>query len=78
VARVIDISRGGIGLVHQCQDAIGTDVEITLPGDNTVKGRIARKMNGSIGVVFVQDKTSLAVIDRALGVIGKHAGMQAA
>jgi hypothetical protein len=77
-ARILDISRGGMGLAHECADKMGAEVEAALPGGVTVKGRIARKLNGSIGLVFQQDKTSLAQIDLALALIRENTSQEAA
>jgi hypothetical protein len=77
-AKIVDISRGGVGLVHECEDRIGTDAEVTLLGGSSVKGRIARKVNGLLGLVFFQDKASLELIDRALAFVRQGTGRQAA
>jgi methyl-accepting chemotaxis protein len=77
-AMIEDISRGGVGLIHGCEDKIGTDVDISLPGVGSVKGRIARKIGGVLGLVFLQDKASLEVIDRALALIRDGGSRQAA
>jgi methyl-accepting chemotaxis protein len=66
-AKIIDISRGGMGLAYRCEDKIGTVAEVGLPGGGSVKARIARNANGLLGLVFVQDKASLVHIDRSLG-----------
>jgi len=78
VAKIEDISRGGVGLWHECEDRIGTEAEVTLPGGGSVHGRIARKASGVLGLVFVQDKASLERIDRALEFIRGDSSREAA
>jgi methyl-accepting chemotaxis protein len=77
-ATICDISRGGVGLLHVCEDNIGTDAAVTLPGGGSVKARIARNRGGNVGFVFLQDKASLVLIDRALAVIRRDTEQQAA
>jgi len=73
-----DISRGGAAVRYACNDKVGANVEITLPGGVSVKARIARNSAGSLGLVFLQDKASLVLIDQALAFIGHGADRQAA
>ena len=77
-ATVRDISRGGLALMHVCEDKIGADATITLPGGASVKARIARNGEGNVGFVFLQDKASLVLIDQALAVIRRDTPQQAA
>jgi methyl-accepting chemotaxis protein len=73
-----DISRGGIALNYNCKDKIGTDAEITLPTGDLVSARITRKGNGSLGLGFRQDETSLMRIDRALAYVREIVSKRAA
>jgi methyl-accepting chemotaxis protein len=75
---IADISRGGISLKHNCNDSVGTDAEVILPGGNAVKARIARNANGLLGLAFRQDEASLARIDSVLAFIGENSGRVAA
>jgi methyl-accepting chemotaxis protein len=68
-AAIHDISGGGVGLMHVCEDKIGTAAEIALPGGGSVKARIARNRGGVVGFIFFQDKASLVLIDRALAAL---------
>jgi methyl-accepting chemotaxis protein len=77
-ATVQDISRGGMGLLYDCPDRIGTDVEITLPGGEPINARITRNHNGAVGFAFRQDETSLLRIDRVLGMVRGRLGPLAA
>ncbi len=77
-ATICDISRGGAGLMHVCDDKIGTDAAVILPGGGSVKARIARNGGGNVGFVFLQDQASLVLIDRALAVIQRGTDQQAA
>jgi hypothetical protein len=43
-----------------------------------VKGRIARKVSGLLGLIVLQDKASLLLIDRALAFVSQSTGLQAA
>jgi methyl-accepting chemotaxis protein len=76
-ATIQDISRGGMQVVHHCDDKIGTDAEITLPGGGSVHGRIARNANGSLGFAFRQDPGSLDRIDQTLAFIRTNRDLQA-
>ncbi len=71
-ARIGDISRGGAALHGQLADLPpGTPLRITLPGnDAPVLARLVRHMPDGAAVAFRQDPDSLALIDRALEVIG--------
>jgi methyl-accepting chemotaxis protein len=75
---VQDISRGGINLLHACDETVGTDAEITLPGGGSVNGRVANNAKGSIGISFRQDEASLIVIERALAFVRDNRARQAA
>jgi methyl-accepting chemotaxis protein len=76
--KIEDISRGGVGVRHDCDDQIGTNVEITLPDGAAINGRIARREKGLLGLVFSQDKTSLGLIDRTLASISHSIDRRAA
>jgi hypothetical protein len=76
--RMQDISRGGVGLMHNCEDGLCTDAEITLPGGDRVRGRIARNSGGSLALVFLQEKASLMLIDQALALVRETTGRAAA
>jgi methyl-accepting chemotaxis protein len=73
-ATIQDISRGGMQVLHHCDDKIGTDAEITLPGGGSVHGRIARSANGLLGFAFRQDQGSLDRIDQTLAFIRTNRG----
>ena len=77
-ATMDDISRGGVGLTHDCTDKIGTSAVVTLPGGALVSGRIARSYNGFLGISFRQDEASLAQIDRVLALVREKGGRLAA
>jgi methyl-accepting chemotaxis protein len=77
-ATIQDISRGGAALAHDCADHLGTDMEIGLPGGNSVRGRIIRTEEGVISVAFRQDAATLARIDRALEIMGRGVDQAAA
>jgi hypothetical protein len=64
--------------MHVCEDKIGTNAAITLPGGGSVKARIARNGGGNVGFVFLQDQASLVLIDQALAIIRRDAEQQAA
>ena len=49
-----DISLGGAGLIYIGQETEGAELEVTLPGQETVHARIARIAKSSIGVSFRQ------------------------
>jgi hypothetical protein len=61
-----DISRGGAGLDCDSNDKLGTIAKITLPGGNSISGRISGTSEGLLGISFFQDKASLAMIDQTL------------
>jgi methyl-accepting chemotaxis protein len=71
-----DISRGGVALRCDWPVTVGADVEVGLP--ERVSGRVARSSHGVIAIMFRQDATSLAQIDRTLDAIGRRAGVKAA
>jgi methyl-accepting chemotaxis protein len=77
-ATIKDISRGGIAVLHQSGDPLGTEMEIGLPGGGSVKGRIVRTAPGQISAAFRQDAGTLAVIDRVLEVVGREPERKAA
>jgi methyl-accepting chemotaxis protein len=77
-ATIKDISRGGMGLLCDCNDKIGTGVEITLPSGGLVGGRIASNVDGSLGIAFRQDQASLLLIDRTLALIQAGTSLHAA
>jgi methyl-accepting chemotaxis protein len=68
-ATIRDISRGGMAVRHDAILPVGTDFEIDLPGNTSIKGRIVRSGGGDIGVAFRQDHESLLRIDRTLELI---------
>jgi methyl-accepting chemotaxis protein len=70
---VEDISRGGMGVRHNCPDPLGTDTEVGLPGGSTVRGRIARREGSLLGLAFRQDQASIEVIDGALAFVAARA-----
>ena len=78
VAKIVDISRGGVAVRHDCDDQIGTTIEVTLPDGAPVNGRIARREKGLLGLVFAQNRASLALIDRALASLGHSIDQRAA
>jgi hypothetical protein len=70
-AVIRDISRGGLGILHDGQYQIGTDMTIELPGGSSVHGRIVRTEPGLVSLAFRQDAATLVHIDRALAIIGQ-------
>jgi methyl-accepting chemotaxis protein len=68
-AVISDISRGGMAVQHGGVYAVGTDLEIGLPGGAAVRARVVRSGDGSIGVAFRQDRESLLRIDRTLELV---------
>jgi methyl-accepting chemotaxis protein len=50
VAAIEDISRGGIGVVHDSAALVGADMELVLPGGGVVRGR-----HRLLGRLFVRD-----------------------
>jgi methyl-accepting chemotaxis protein len=75
---LLDISRGGAQLTCRCEGRVGNDSEITLPGGDSVRGRIIRNSHGSLGIAFRQDETSLKKIDKAMAFIASTIGRRAA
>ena len=77
-ATIADLSRGGICLMHDCRDAPGISVQISVAGGALLGGRIARNGGGLLGISFRQDDGSLAVIDRLLAYVNAQPAQQAA
>jgi methyl-accepting chemotaxis protein len=77
-AAIEDISRGGMAVRHAGSYRAGSDVEITLPGGNVVKARVARSGAGLTGLAFRQDAATLSRLDQALRLIGGRADRPAA
>jgi methyl-accepting chemotaxis protein len=77
-AALRDISRGGMAVIYDCPDKVGTDVEITLPGGDSINARITRNHNGAVGFAFRQDDASLLRIDRVLEMVRDGHRRQAA
>jgi methyl-accepting chemotaxis protein len=77
-APIQDISRGGIGVQHTGSIPVGSDMEITLPGNLSVRARVVRSGDGSLAVAFRQDTASLGRIDRALEIVGQKSARAAA
>ena len=65
-ARIVDISRGGLQLLHGCDAPPGTGGQVTLPDGARILCRITRSGKELLGVAFRQDVASLALIDRTL------------
>ncbi len=70
-ARIEDISRGGVALMLDRGENIGTEADIDLPGGGSVKGRVASKTKGVLRLVFHQDKATLERVDRTLAIISQ-------
>jgi methyl-accepting chemotaxis protein len=65
-----DMSRGGIGLICDWSLPPGTEVAVELPGSaGRVVARVARCVNGVLGLSFHQDTATLRQIDQALDAI---------
>jgi hypothetical protein len=77
-ARIIDISRGGIGLAMRCNCPVGTDVEIGLPSGGVVRARVARIADGITGFTIPQDAETHAHVERALHLLILSGAGQAA
>jgi hypothetical protein len=77
-ATVGDISRGGMSLMHSCDDKVGTDAMIALPQGGSINGRIANNIQGLLGFTFRQDEASLAQIDRMLALARENNSRKAA
>jgi methyl-accepting chemotaxis protein len=75
---VRDISRGGIALMCRSIAPPGTEVKVGLPAGGNVSGRVVRSHDGIITVVFRQNETSLASVDRAVEAIRQKASLAAA
>ena len=54
-AAIHDISRGGIALLHACDDCVSMDVKIEVPGGSMVEGQVVNTGGGTIGIAFRQD-----------------------
>ena len=75
---VRDISRGGIALMCGSTAPPGTEVKVGLPAGGSVSGKVVRSHDGIITVVFRQNETSLASVDRAVEAIRQKAILAAA
>jgi methyl-accepting chemotaxis protein len=75
---VRDISRGGIAIIHNGEEPIGSEVEIGLPGSGMVRARVVRAGGGALGLIFRQDEPSLVLIDRALASVREGGHQRAA
>jgi methyl-accepting chemotaxis protein len=73
-AMLRDLSRGGAGLSCDRSLATGSQIEVTLPSaGGAVSARVVRCGGGLLGVVFSQEPSAVARIDRALDALGKLA-----
>lgn len=64
------LSRGGLAL-QSPPLPVGTQVEVDLPdASGAVQGKVARAERGVVGVVFREDSTTQARVDRALQALG--------
>jgi methyl-accepting chemotaxis protein len=75
---VRDISRGGVALMCGGTAPPGTEVKVGLPAGESVSGRVVRSQDGVITVVFRQDQTSLASVDRSVEAIRRKTAPTAA
>jgi methyl-accepting chemotaxis protein len=66
---VIDLSRGGMSIRHGGDYTPGCDLEIGLPGGGMVRGRIARIADDRVGILFRQDRATLAKVDQSLDLV---------
>jgi methyl-accepting chemotaxis protein len=65
--RLNDLSRGGAALACDLQLTVGDEVGIELPdADGAIAARVVRSGAGILAVVFHQDATDLARLDRVL------------
>jgi hypothetical protein len=76
---LLDLSRGGAAILLAAGGApvalaAGLDVEVEiatlLPRGERLRARIARSLEGGVGVVFRHDTANLALADRALSGLG--------
>ena len=70
---VVDMSRGGMSVLHESVHPLGRDLEVGLPGGGSVRGRIARVLDGRTGIAFRQDPATLVRIDRSLDHVSSRA-----
>ena len=64
---IADISRGGVSLRCECQEAVGTEVQVELPGaDGAVVARIVRSGGSALALAFRLDETTLRQVDQVL------------
>ncbi len=68
---VRDISRGGIALMGNSPAPAGTEVQIGLPGNGKVSGRVVRSANNEVVVMFRQDAATIALVDQAIAMISR-------
>jgi len=75
---IVDISRGGLLLDHNCAARVGTTAQVSLPGaPRAVAARVVRLGERRLVVSFVQEPAALAIIDAAITEIERR-GTQAA
>jgi methyl-accepting chemotaxis protein len=78
-ASIQDISRGGLALSCDWHSEPGAEVMAVLPGTETaVATRVVRAGGGHLALAFLQDATTLALVDQALRHIGQSATRAAA
>jgi methyl-accepting chemotaxis protein len=64
---IADISRGGVSLRCECQEAVGTEVQVELPGaDGAVVARIVRSGGSALALAFRLDEATLRQVDQVL------------
>jgi methyl-accepting chemotaxis protein len=69
-----DLSRGGAAVMCEQSFAVGSQMQIELPGDGgAAPAQVVRCGAGVLGVAFQQEPAALARIDRALVALGKVA-----
>jgi methyl-accepting chemotaxis protein len=69
-----NLSRGGAALRCDLSLAAGSQLELELPGDaGPISARVVRSGGGRLAVVFPQEPSALARIDRALDMVGRIA-----
>jgi methyl-accepting chemotaxis protein len=69
---VRDLSRTGMGFVHDGDLAVGDKVEVELPHEaGTVSGRVVRRGAGIVGIAFDAEASDSTSVDRALSEMAK-------
>jgi methyl-accepting chemotaxis protein len=71
-ATVIDISRGGVAVGCDARLDAGTEVALAAAGF-TIPGRVARAIEGGLGIAFRQNPETLVDADRLIGAISRRA-----